>query len=221
LGVLDKKLEAAKIKAKAGDKKTLKEIEVLQRLHDALASGQPARSVAVADNEREFIKDLPLLTFKPVLYIANVDESGNTEQVEIIKRIAQTEAAQVVSLCAKLESEIAELSAEDARELGLKASGLDQLIRAGYDLLKLITFFTANKKETRAWTIKQNTRAPEAAGKVHTDMAKGFIAADVVHYNDLISSGAYSKAREKGVLHTEGKNYLVQDGDLLLVKFVV
>ncbi len=221
LAVLDKKLESAKIKAKAGDKKALKEVEVSQRLHDALASGRPARSVAIADNEREFIKDLSLLTFKPVLYIANVDESGNAEQVDIIRSIAASENAQVASLCAKLESEIAELSAEDAKELGLKASGLDQLIRGGYELLDLVTFFTANKKETRAWTIQRNTRAPEAAGKVHTDMAKGFIAADVVHYNDLISAGAYAKAREKGVLHTEGKNYVVQDGDLLLVKFVV
>lgn len=221
LAVVEKQLQAIRIKAKAGDKKILKEMAVIERLHEALSSGRSASSVVIAENERDFIKDLPLLTFKPVLYVANVDETGNQDQVELINKLAKQESAKVVSLCAKLEAEIAELSAKEAEELGLKTSGLDQLIRSGYALLDLVTFFTANKKETRAWTIKRNTKAPEAAGKVHSDMARGFISADVVHYNDLVKAGAYAKARDLGILHTEGKNYQVQDGDLLLVKFVV
>lgn len=225
LTLVDKRLEGIKVKAKAGDKKFIKEVEVLQRIRDALDAGKPARSVKTADNEKDFIKDLPLLTFKPVLYAANVDESGNRDKVEIIQKIAESEGAKVVALCTKLESEITELSPEDAkdylRELGLEEVGLQRLIRSGYELLDLITFFTANEKESRAWTIKRGTKTPQAAGKIHSDMERGFIAAEVVHYQDLVKSGSYSKAREKGALHTEGKNYVVQDGDLILIKFNV
>ena len=225
LTLVDKRLEGARIKAKAGDKKCLKEVEVLQRLRGALGEGKPARKVKIADNERDFVKDLPLLTFKPVLYVANVDESGNPEEVEVIRKIAESEGAGAVPLCAKLESEIAELSPEDAKdylkEVGLEEAGLRRLIRAGYELLDLITFFTANEKEARAWTIKRGTRVPQAAGKVHSDMERGFIAAEVVHYADLIKSGTHARARELGILHTEGKNYVVQDGDLVLIKFSV
>jgi GTP-binding protein YchF len=225
LVLVDKRLENAKTKAKAGEKKFLKEVAVLQRLHDALDAGKPGRSVKLADNEKDHVKDLPLLTFKPALYIANVDESGNPGEVEKIRQIAADEGAGVVSVCSKLEAEIAELSAEDAREylqeIGLKEVGLTRLISSGYELLCLITFFTANQKECRAWTVKQGARVSQAAGKVHSDMERGFIAADVVHFHDLVACGAYAKAREKGALHTEGKNYVVQDGDLVLVKFNV
>jgi len=216
LALIDKQLAAAKIKAKTGDKKILKGIEVLQRLREALDAGKPARSVKIADNEEDFIKDLPLLTFKPVLYVANVDETGNIKEVEGI-------SGTVISICAKLEAEIAELSPEDAKaylkEMGLKETGLERLICSGYELLDLITFFTANQKEARAWTIKRDTKVPQAAGKVHSDMESGFIAAEVIHYKDLIACETYAQARDKGILHTEGKNYLVQDGDLVLVRF--
>ncbi|MFC1637483.1 redox-regulated ATPase YchF [Candidatus Margulisiibacteriota bacterium] len=225
LVLVDKRLETAKTKAKAGEKALLKEAAVLQKLHDALDAGKPARSLKLADNEKEYVKDLPLLTFKPVLYVANVDESGNQDKVEEIKKIAADEGAGVVAVSSKLEAEIVELSPEDAKaylqEIGLKEVGLTRLIRSGYELLDLITFFTANQKECRAWTVRQGVRAPQAAGQVHSDMERGFIAADAVHFQDLAACGAYAKAREKGVLHTEGKNYVVQDGDLLLVKFVV
>lgn len=224
LALVDKQLAAAKIKAKAGDKKVLKEAEVLQRLRDALDAGKPARSVKIADNEKEYIKDLPLLTFKPALYVANVDETGNVREVEGISgniREDEGRSGTVVSICAKFEAEIAELSSEDKKELNLEASGLQKLIRSGYELLDLITFFTANQKECRAWTVKKGTKVPHAAGKVHSDMERGFIAAEVVHYKDLIGCGSYSKAREKGILHTEGKNYQVQDGDIVLVRFKV
>lgn len=223
LAQVDKRLEGARIKAKAGEKKFVQEAEVLQRLREALDAGRPARSVKLADNEMEFVKDLPLLTFKPVLYVANVDESGNHDKLEVVQKMAKSEGAGVVSLCSKLEAEITELSAEEAKEylkeIGLEEAGLARLIRLGYELLGLVTFFTANEKEARAWTVKNGTRAPQAAGKVHSDMEKGFIAAEVVHYSDLVSAGAYSKAREKGILHAEGKNYVVQDGDLVLVRF--
>ncbi|MBU0672922.1 MAG: redox-regulated ATPase YchF [Candidatus Margulisbacteria bacterium] len=225
LVLVEKRLEEARNKAKAGDKKHLKQADVLQRLKAALEKGQPARQVKLVDNEKDYLNDLPLLTLKPVLYVANTDESGNLEQVEQIKQLAQATGDKVVSVCAKLETEIAELAAEDAqaflKEMGLTEAGLSRLIRTAYELLNLITIFTANQKETRAWTVAQGTKVPQAAGKIHSDMEQGFIAAEVVHYQDLVSCGSYAGCREKGDLHTEGKNYAIQDGDLILVKFVV
>jgi small GTP-binding protein len=162
---------------------------------------------------------------KPVLYVANVDEKGSPEQLKIIEEIAREDGARVVSISARLEAEITELSPEEGREylkaINLEEFALPRLIRAGYRLLDLITFFTANKKESRGYTVKRGTKAPLAAGKVHSDMEKGFIAAEVVHYADLLSAGSYAKAREKGLLHTGGKEYVVQDGDLIEVRFVV
>src|SRR3989338_2853754 len=219
LSTIDKYLGEVRIKARAGEKKFLKEAEILQRLRDALDQGSPARTVNLAINEKDFIKNLTLLTLKPVLFVANVDESGNKEQLQKIK------GGELISICAKLEAEIAELSPDDAQdyreELGIRDRGLGKLIKASYELLDLITFFTANKKECRAWTVTPGAPLSRAAGKVHSDMERGFIAADVIHYNNLIEAGSYAKAREGGVLHTEGKGYLVQDGDLILVKFVV
>ncbi|MBI5078514.1 YchF family ATPase [Candidatus Saganbacteria bacterium] len=162
---------------------------------------------------------------KPVLYVANVDESGNAEQVKAIEEIARKENAKAVSICAKLEAEITELPPAEAKEYlkitGLEEFALQRLIRAGYELLELITFFTANEKECRAFSVKRGTKAPRAAGKVHSDMERGFITAEVVHYDDLLKTGAYFTAREKGLLHNEGKEYVIQDGDLILIKFVV
>jgi GTP-binding protein YchF len=225
ISVIDKKLENVRAKAKAGDKNFLREAEVLQRVRDALDRGRPARKVALAENEIPFIKELPLLTSKPVLYVANVDESGNPEQVEKLRKFSQKEEARVVEICAKLEAEIAELSPADAKaflaEMGIKDPGLARLIQAGYDLLGLITFFTANQKECRAWAVRRGIKIPEAAGKIHTDMQRGFISSEVLRFEDLQKCKSYSEAREKGVLHTEGKNYIVQDGDLVLIKFNV
>lgn len=162
---------------------------------------------------------------KPTLYVANVDESGNSEQVEIVKKIAAKEGAGVVVVCAKLEAELAELSPEEAqaflREMGQKESALGQLIRAGYDLLNLITFFTAGEKESHAWTIRRGMTAPQAAGKIHSDMERGFIAAEVVHYRDMAACGSYARARERGLSRTEGRDYVVEDGDLLIIRFSV
>lgn len=162
---------------------------------------------------------------KPMLYVANVDESGNPDQARVIETIAAREGAKVVAICAKLESEIAELSPEDAgaylKAMGAKESALHQLIRTGYDLLNLITFFTAGEKEARAWTIRKGTKAPQAAGKIHSDMERGFIAAEVIGWQDLLLSGSYAKAREKGLIRTEGKNYVFQDGDVVVIRFNV
>ena len=225
LALLDKKLETVKAKAKAGDKKRLKEVETLEKIRAALDTGQPARRVSLADNEKEVFQELELLTFKPVLFVANVDESGNPDLFKTVQKIAAEQKAQTVAICTKLEAELVELAPAEAQEYiqatGLKETGLTGLIRSGYKLLDLITFFTANNKECRAWTVAQGTKVARAAGKVHSDLEKGFIAADVVHYNDLAACGSYAKTREKGLLHTEGKNYPVQDGDLILVKFVV
>ncbi len=207
LAVVEKKLSEVKAKAKTGEQKLLK-------LRDALARGIPAREVDLST-------ELPLLTGKPVLYVANIDESGNRDELAVIQKIAEEEKAKVVPICAKIEAEVLELSPEEARELGYEETALPRLIRAGYELLDLITFFTANNKESRAWTVQKGTAAPKAAGKIHSDMERGFIAAEVIHYDDLIQAGSLNKVKEKGLLHTEGKTYLVRDGDLLLVKFNV
>lgn len=223
--LVDKRLEEAKIKAKAGDKKHRKEAEVLQRLRDALDEGKPARNVKIIDNEKDYIKDLPLLTFKPVLYVANIDETGNTDKVEIIKKIADEEGAKVVSICAKLEAEIRELSAEDAKaylkEIGLEEAGLQKLIHSGYVLLDLITFFTANEKEARAWTVKKGTKAPKGAGKIHSDMERGFISAETINVDVLKKYNLYSDVKKEGMVKTEGKDYEIQDGDIILFRFNV
>jgi hypothetical protein len=200
---------------------------LLAKVKTELDQGKPARGPLASMNSEDLalLHDLPLLTAKPVLYIANVDETGNRQEAETVAREAATEGAGVVAICAKLEAEINDLPPAEAEEY-LKAVGredfaLPRLIRAGYELLDLITFFTANNKECRAWTVKKGTRAPQAAGQVHSDMEKGFISAEVIHYPDLVTAGSPAKAREKGLLHTAGKDYQLLDGDLILVRFVV
>lgn len=217
LVLVDKKLQALRSAAKTGDPKTLKEFKIVESLREHLDEGKPARTYT------ESITDLSLLTSRPVLYVANVDESGNSEKVKAIEEVAQKEGSPVLTICSKLEADLLEMEPAEAqeymRELGLKERGLDRLIKAGYELLQLITFFTANEKEARAWTIKVGTKASQAAGRVHSDMEQGFIAAEVLHYRDLIQAGSYSAARERGWLHTEGREYQVQDGDLMLFRF--
>jgi len=211
LALVEKRLDEAKIRSKSGDKKILAEVALLEKLKEHLAAGKPAREFSGE-------LDIPLLTLKPVLFVANVDESGNQALVDQISQMTQRK---VIPISAQLEAELTELSADEVRELGLESSGLERLIRAGYELLDLVTFFTANDKECRAWTVKKGTTVQAAAGKIHSDMAKGFIAAEIISFSDLQKTGSLAKAREAGLLRTEGRDYLVQDGDLVLVRFNV
>ena len=214
-----------KQKVKTGDPRAVRENAVLQQLYEWLSKGKLARNFPFEEKDREWLKEVSLLTLKPVLYAANVDETGDSGQVEVVRAVAQEDGAGVVVISSKLEAELAELSPEDARaylaELGVKESALGKLIRASYELLNLITFFTAGEKDAHAWTITRGMKAPQAAGKIHSDMERGFIAAEVVHYRDMIACGSFAACRDKGLQHTEGKEYTVEDGDLILVRFVV
>ena len=226
---LDKRLERAKIKLKA-DKKAQIEIDVLEKLKTALLAGKCARTVELNEEEEELIKDTFLLTRKPSLYIANVSENQleNAEQDENVKKVieyAKTEGAQVIPLCIKIEEELASLEGEDKKEmleaLGLTESGLDKVIKASYDLLGLMSFLTAGEPEVRAWTIKKGTKAPQAAGKIHSDIERGFIRAEIVTYNDLIREGSMVACKEEGLVRSEGKEYIMKDGDIVLFRFNV
>ncbi|GBF11540.1 redox-regulated ATPase YchF [Tepidibacillus infernus] len=230
LETVEKRLERTKKNLKSGEKKFQLEYEVVERIQKALESEKPARSVELDEDERSLIKDLHLLTMKPVLYVANVseDDVSNFDQnpyVQKVKEYANHEGAEVIVISAKVESEIAELEGEDKQlflqELGLNQSGLDRLIQAAYKLLGLITYFTAGVQEVRAWTIKKGTKAPQAAGVIHSDFERGFIRAEVVGYEDLVASGSMNQAKEKGLLRLEGKDYVVKDGDVMHFRFNV
>ncbi len=226
---IDKRLDRARIKLKA-DKKAQNEIDVLEKIKSTLESGKSARTIELTDEEKEFIKDVYLLTSKPILYIANISEeqlqnSENDENVKKVKEYAKSENATVIPLCVKIEEELSSLDLEDKKEmleaLGLEESGLDKVVKASYDLLGLMSFLTAGEPEVRAWTIKKGTKAPEAAGKIHSDIQRGFIKAEVVSYDDLIREGSMAAVREKGLLRMEGKEYIMQDGDIVLFRFNV
>lgn len=226
---LEKRIDRTKKMLKA-DKKYAQELVVLEKIQGALANGKPARSVALTDEEKEYMKETMLLTSKPILYIANVSEeqlenTDNDEQVKKVKEIAKTENAEVISLCVKIEEELTILDEQDKiemlNELGLQESGLDKVIKASYKLLGLMSFLTAGEPEVRAWTIKIGTKAPEAAGKIHTDIQRGFIRAEVVSYDDLIREGSMNAVKEKGLLRSEGKDYIMQEGDIVLFRFNV
>ena len=215
---------------KTGDKKAKIEVDLLQRYLDTFKELKPARTVELDDEEKEILKDLYLLTNKPVIYVANVSEnqisSMDTDKyVNLVKEYAKKENAEVISLCAKLEEDLSELEDEDKQlmmqEYGIEESGLDKLIKASYSLLGLISYLTAGKQEVRAWTIKKGTKAPQAAGKIHSDFERGFIKAEIVSYNDLIENGSMLKAKEKGLIRLEGKDYVMQDGDVTLFRFNV
>ncbi len=230
LDSVDRRIERIGRKVKAGDKEAKQELDVLERLKAAFEEGQSARSVQLDEEERKLVRDLHLLTIKPVLYVCNVAEDGihdadNNPHVQAVRKHAAEEGAQVVVISAKVEAEIAELDGEDKEmfleELGLQESGLDRLIRAAYDLLGLITYFTAGVQEVRAWTIRKGMKAPQAAGVIHTDFERGFIRAEVVAYNDLVEAGSVNAAREKGKYRLEGKEYVVQDGDVMHFRFNV
>lgn len=227
---VEKRIERAKKNMKGGNKQYAQEVEVLERIKEALYNDQPARSVELTDEEKLIVRDLHLLTLKPVLYAANVSEDGvsdadNNPFVQQVKEFAAAEGAEVVPISAKVEAEIAELEGEDKKmfleELGLNASGLDRLIQAAYRLLGLYTYFTAGVQEVRAWTIRKGTKAPQAAGVIHSDFERGFIRAEVVSYEDLVAAGSMSAARERGQLRLEGKDYVVQDGDIMHFRFNV
>lgn len=227
---VEKRIERTTKHLKSGDKKAQQEMEVLERLKAAFDEGKPARSVELTEEERLLIRDLHLLTIKPVLYVANVGENEVSDytknpHVKQVEKYAADEGAEVIVISAKVESEIAELEGEDRQmfleELGLKESGLNRLIKAAYKLLGLITYFTAGVQEVRAWTIRKGTKAPQAAGIIHSDFERGFIRAEVVGYEDLIKAGSMAKARELGLLRLEGKDYVVQDGDIMHFRFNV
>jgi GTP-binding protein YchF len=227
LETIEKVLDRAVRSAKTGDKSAIAWRDLLQRLNDHLDASQPARTLAVTDDEFESLRELHLLTVKPVMYIANVDESGieGNAYVDQVREYAQAESAGVVVVCAAMEAEIAELDDADKQafldDLGLTEPGLNRVIRAGYDLLGLQTYFTAGEKEVRAWTFKENSTAPQAAGVIHTDFEKGFIRAEVTAFDDFIANGGEQGAKEAGRLRLEGKEYLVQEGDVMHFRFNV
>lgn len=229
LDTVEKRLAKSRNQAKSGDKKLQAEAAFLEQIQTALDQGRPARTV-VPENEqqRDLLRDLCLLTSKPVLYVANVNEgdlaTGNAF-VEQLARAAEVEAASLVMIAGAIEQELSLLDREEQREflsdMGMEEPGLHRLIKAGYQLLGLITYFTVGEKETRAWTIKQGIKAPGAAGKIHSDFERGFIRAEVIAYDDYIACGSESAARDKGVMRSEGKEYVVADGDCILFRFNV
>ena len=228
LETVNKRIERAEKLAK-GDKKYLIEKQAFEKIKKTLEEGNRAILTDLTEEEEPLIKDACLLTMKKMLYVANVaeDDIGKEDNayVKKVKEYAKKENAGVMVLSAKIEEELSSLDGNDKKEmmeaLGIKESGLDAVIKESYDLLGLMSFLTAGKKETRAWTIKKGTKAPQAAGKIHTDFERGFIKAEVVSYNDLVNSGNYVKAREAGLVRIEGKDYIMQDGDVVEFKFNV
>ena len=225
-----KKLERDEKLVKTGDKSLIAGVELMRKIKTALENNLPARSVAIEnEDEEKLLKNLQLLSAKPVIYVAHIgeDDIGKEENkfVKAVRQFAEKEGSKVICLSAKIEEELAGLDEEEKslfkEELGIKESGLEKLVSASYDLLGLMSFLTAGEKEVRAWTIKKGTKAPQAAGKIHTDFEKGFIKAEIVSYNDLIEAGSYLKAKEKGRVRMEGKEYVVQDGDIILFRFNV
>ncbi len=215
---------------KTGDKSLIATVNLLDRINTALENNKPVRSVEIdGEEEQKIMKNLQLLTAKPVIYVANISEDDvgkeDNDFVKQVKKHAESEGAKVIVLSAKIEEELTGLEPDEREifkeELGIKESGLEKLVATSYDLLGLMSFLTAGEKEVRAWTIKKGTKAPQAAGKIHTDFEKGFIKAEVVSYNDLVEAGSFVKAKEKGKVRMEGKDYVVQDGDVMLFRFNV
>jgi len=230
IDILDKRVSNLKKQAKSGDKSLAQQAEALEALLDKLGEGIALRAIECSDLQLEALKDTHCLSHKPVLYACNVDEDGlpNGEQVDAVQAVrakAEAQGDQVVVFCAKIESEIAELEPDEKQmfleDLGLTDAGLPKLIREAYRLLGLITYFTAGEKEVRAWQIRQGTKAPQAAGVIHTDFEKGFIRAETIAFDDYETLGSEKAAREAGKMRQEGKEYVVKDGDVLLFRFNV
>ena len=222
---IDKAAKAAK-----GDKKFLHEVDVFKALAEHLNAGKSARTFECSDDDKALIATSDLLSLKPIIYAANTDEDGftdleNNQYYQQVKELAEREGAQVLPICAKMEQDIAELEGEDRQmfleELGVEESGLDRLIKCSYTLLGLISFLTYGKDECRAWTIKNGTKAPQAAGKIHSDFERGFIRAEVIAYDEMVKYGGVNAAKEKGQLRSEGKEYVMQDGDMVYFRFNV
>lgn len=227
---VEKRIERVGKLAKQKDKEAVAEFEVLSLLKEAFEAEKPARAVEFTDEQQKIVKGLHLLTIKPVLYVANVDEdevadASDNEYVKQVREFAAGEKAEVIVICAKIESEIAELEGEEKQmfleELGIEESGLDQLIRASYNLLGLATYFTAGVQEVRAWTFRKGMKAPQCAGIIHSDFERGFIRAEIVSYDDLMAAGSMTAAKEAGKVRLEGKEYEVKDGDIIHFRFNV
>jgi len=227
--VLERRVEKTR-KALKGDKGLEKELALFERINEELYSGVPVRSMELDDDESALISTVDLLTNKPVIYAANIDDSeaGAAEEndhVKAVREIAEAEGADIVVVAAKVEAELSEFDDEEKlafmEELGIKESGLDKLIRASYHLLDLISFLTAGKPESRAWTIRRGMKAPQAAGKIHSDIERGFIRAETIAYDDLVACGGMAQAKEKGLVRAEGKTYIVKDGDVIHFLFNV
>lgn len=230
LDILSRRLDNRK-KAMKGDKKIASEVEFLERLVSEMEQGKTARSVEINEDEAQYLKEVSLLTIKPVIYACNMAESDFSDGIENnryyneVKKIAQNEGAETFPICAETEAQIAQLEPDEREmfleEMGLEKSGLDRLIKKSYALLGLISYLTAGKPEVRAWTIKKGTKAPQAAGKIHTDFERGFIRAEVVAFDDLMNCGSMAAAKEKGLVRSEGKDYIMKDGDIVLFRFNV
>ena len=229
--ILDRRIDKTKKSLKGGDKTFQTQLEFYERLREHLESGKCARAMSMTEDEIEMLADVSLLTLKPVIYAANVAEDdyakpdGENEYVNKIREFAATENSEVMVISAKIEEEIAALDKDEKQvfleELGADESGLDKLVRASYKLLGLISYLTAGKPEVGAWTITKGTKAPQAAGKIHTDFERGFIRAEVVAFDDLMKCGSMNAAKEKGLVRSEGKEYVVNDGDIILFRFNV
>ena len=229
IDTVNKKLERAK-KLLKGDKKYQEEINLLEKVKNVLDSGKSARTLKYNDEEMQILKETFLLTMKPILYVANISEIQmenieNDENIQNVREYAKSENTDVIPLCIKIEEELSKLNNNDKTEmleaLGLEEAGLNKLIKASYKLLGLISFLTAGEPEVRAWTIKNGTKAPEAAGKIHSDIERGFIKAEVIDYDSLIANGSMQTAKEKGLVRSEGKEYIMKDGDIVLFRFNV
>ncbi len=235
LETVQRRLERVEKKARSGEKDAIREMAVLERLHTVLSEGRPVRTLHLDDEQRKVARSHGLLTAMPVLYVANVAESDLPEgesswTLELREAVAHDApeargVEEVVPISSRVESELAELAPEERglflQELGLDEAGLDRLIHEAYKLLGLITFFTTGEKETRAWTVHRGSLAPEAAGVIHTDFERGFIRAETIHYDDFVRIGSWKHARDEGMIRSEGRDYVVQDGDIMLFRFNV
>ncbi len=227
--IMEKRIDRTKKMMKGGDKSYLAALDVYEKIYAALEAEKPARSVELDADETEYTRDLQLITMKPVLYCCNIKEEDIGKEdipyVETVKKIAAEEGSGVVVISARIEEELSQLDDEDRQmfldDLGLDSAGLDKMIQASYRLLGLISFLTAGPQEVRAWTIKEGTKAPQAAGKIHSDFERGFIRAEVVSYDDLVGLGSMAACKEKGLVRSEGKEYVMKDGDVVLFRFNV
>ena len=228
LETIERRAERARKNGKGGDKQFLAEAALCDRIKAHLEAGKPVRTMELDEDEQAAVKAMFLLTTKPVIYVANISEDEIGQENPLVDKLyaaAKAEGAEALTICAKVEEEIAELSPEEKQafieELGIGESGLDKLVKACYKLLGLISYLTAGPKEVRAWTIERGTKAPQAAGKIHTDFERGFIRAEVVSYNTLMEHGSMQACKEKGLIRSEGKEYVMQDGDIVVFRFNV